>query len=287
MNEVLKIKKSTEYLTIDGAKVPYLIEGEGIDCLVLTLKNQHQPTFSEELRKHFKLIFVDAINSISPQPVEPEKITMDSLVVDIEKIRKSLNLDKIAILGASGFGLIAFEYALKFPERTSHLIMIAPLPDFSIQTRKKVSKNFERNASDARKALIKSTEEALTEEKLRNLSPLDALKLLYIKRAPLYWYDPTYDCSWFWEGVDANMDYFNQYFYVILNEYRINQNLERLKTPVFLALGKYDYVAPYILWKKLLEKIPRLTCHLFNKSGHFPMLEEQSLFDEKLIEWLK
>ena len=41
--------------------------------------------------------------------------------------------------------------------------MIASFPDYSIQTREKIFKNFERNASDARKDIIESTEEALTE----------------------------------------------------------------------------------------------------------------------------
>jgi pimeloyl-ACP methyl ester carboxylesterase len=27
--------------------------------------------------------------------------------------------------------------------------------------------------------------------------------------------------------------------------------------------------------------------NLFEKSGHFPMVEEQELFDKKLIEWIK
>jgi len=34
------------------------------------------------------------------------------------------------------------------------------------------------------------------------------------------------------------------------------------------------------------DKLPNLSYNLFTKSGHFPFLEEQELFDTKLIEWI-
>ncbi|KPK55807.1 MAG: hypothetical protein AMS21_13230, partial [Gemmatimonas sp. SG8_38_2] len=58
-------------------------------------------------------------------------------------------------------------------------------------------------------------------------------------------------------------------------------------SPIFLAMGPYDYVVPHILWDDQLEKLENVSYHLFEKSGHTPQLEEPELFDEKLIEWFE
>ena len=61
----------------------------------------------------------------------------------------------------------------------------------------------------------------------------------------------------------------------------------KIITPVFLALGKYDFVCPFYLWDSDKDRLPNLSYNLFEKSGHFPMLEEQELFDKKLTDWVK
>jgi pimeloyl-ACP methyl ester carboxylesterase len=36
-----------------------------------------------------------------------------------------------------------------------------------------------------------------------------------------------------------------------------------------------------------LDRIPRPEGALFEKSGHYPMLEEHALFDQKLTQWIR
>jgi proline iminopeptidase len=55
--------------------------------------------------------------------------------------------------------------------------------------------------------------------------------------------------------------------------------------PRFIALGKYDFVDPYTLWKGY-DNIPGITIRIFEKSGHTPQLEESELFDKELLEWI-
>lgn len=56
---------------------------------------------------------------------------------------------------------------------------------------------------------------------------------------------------------------------------------------VFLAVGRYDYGILYCLWDDEKDKLPKLCYNMFKKSGHYPMFEEQALFDKKLIDWIK
>ncbi len=61
---------------------------------------------------------------------------------------------------------------------------------------------------------------------------------------------------------------------------------DQIKTPAFFALGRYYYVCPYYLWDDVKDKLPNLSCNLFENSGHYSMLEKQELFGKKLIEWI-
>jgi pimeloyl-ACP methyl ester carboxylesterase len=49
----------------------------------------------------------------------------------------------------------------------------------------------------------------------------------------------------------------------------------------------YDYWTPPKLWEAEKGKLPNLTYHLFENSGHWPMWEEQELFDRRMIDWLQ
>jgi proline iminopeptidase len=129
--------------------------------------------------------------------------------------------------------------------------------------------------------------EELTEEKLNKLTPFRQWALQYISSSPIYWYDPNYDCSWLWEGLDGNMDIINHFFGVLLNKYDSLQNLDQLKAPVFIAMGRYDYAVPYNSWDDVKDKFKSFSHNVFEKSGHYPMLEEPELFDKKLIDWIK
>ena len=103
---------------------------------------------------------------------------------------------------------------------------------------------------------------------------------------PKLFYNPTYDLSWIYEVVETNRDIYIHLFNVIFKDYDIAIRPGRIETPVFLAIGRYDYLFPYFLWDDRKDILPNLSYNLFEKSGHFPMVEEQELFDKKLIEWI-
>ena len=71
-------------------------------------------------------------------------------------------------------------------------------------------------------------------------------------------------------------------------EIDIANGLERFDRPVFLALGRYDFiVAPPSSWNPLTPKFKNLTIDIFEQSGHTPQFEEPALFDERLVNWIQ
>ncbi len=281
-------EESSGTIAVEGANLNYTIEGSGIPCLVIGSATYYPRTFSQELRKHFKFVFMDLRHfTPSDDSYEIDKISLDTYADDIEHARKTLGFDRICIMGHSMHSLMAFEYACKYPENTSHVIMIGIFPVGFTEGAKASNEFWEADASDERKMILKKNWAAVTDEEMKKLTPSEALIKTYVTNSPMYWYDPSYDCSWIWEGVEADLGVFNHIATNVLSGYDIMKSLPRLKAPVFLALGRYDYVVPYTLWDGIKEKFPNLAYHLFEKSGHTPQMEEQELFDQKLIDWIK
>ncbi|HET9314279.1 MAG TPA: alpha/beta hydrolase, partial [Vicinamibacteria bacterium] len=66
------------------------------------------------------------------------------------------------------------------------------------------------------------------------------------------------------------------------------RGLEALDRPVFLALGRYDFlVAPPSSWDRVRPKFKDLTVRVFERSGHTPQHDEPALFDAELLRWIE
>jgi proline iminopeptidase len=276
--------KSVGVVAVEGAELHYVIEGTGTPCLVLGHSESARRILSQELRNHFKFVFVDLRHEArSNSSLEISKITLDTYLDDIDKVRRTLGLDKTAVLGHSHHGLIALEYARKHPHNTTHVIMSGCTP----YTAWGAGDEFwESDASEERKMIFKQNWERLPQNVLAQLSPKERQVKTYVAMTPKLLYDPKGDLSYIVDAFDNNKDVFLHYQLVILKDYDIAKRPGRVETPVFLAIGRYDYVSPYYLWDDRKDVLPNLSCNLFEKSGHFPMVEEQELFDKKLIQWI-
>ncbi|HET7251812.1 MAG TPA: alpha/beta fold hydrolase [Gemmatimonadales bacterium] len=60
--------------------------------------------------------------------VRAEDVTLDSELADLDALREHLGLDRIAVLGHSFGALLALEYALRHPQRVSHVIVMNAAP---------------------------------------------------------------------------------------------------------------------------------------------------------------
>jgi proline iminopeptidase len=110
------VPRTSGVLNINGTPHPYLTEGTGLTCIVTGPAPLHPPLWSDRLKQRIRFVFVDFKNSWNAEsPRNVEKITMDSLVDEIDQVRNALGLDKVAVLGHSAPGFVAVEYGLRHP----------------------------------------------------------------------------------------------------------------------------------------------------------------------------
>jgi proline iminopeptidase len=274
-------------LEIDGTPHPYLLEGEGTPCVVAALGPLYRPLFSSELKQHIQFIYVDFKNTWGAEgEVDLSGVTMQTLLDEIDQVRSGLGYERICVLGHSAPGMMPLAYALAYPDHISHAISIATVPFWNASFGQIQEEFWESDASEERKAAQQRNRELLPDTAIASLTSRDAFVMAYVRNGPIYWHDPGQDSYWLFAGRHFSLNAINHFFSVVLEDYDLRPRLADIEAPVFLAQGRYDYATPYHLWDDVRDSIPALSYHLFESSGHFPMLEEQELFDALLIEWL-
>lgn len=246
-------------------------------------------TFSQDLKKHIQFVYLDHRGfAPSPGEVDLPAFALDKILADIENARQNLRLGRIMIIGHSGHAYMALEYAKKYPENVTHVVMIGIAPKMDQTAEVLKQQRWQESVDPERKKAMEENLGRITDADLARLSPGRAFIRAYVRNGPRAWYDAYFDSSPLWEGVEINMRMFNYMWGEVFRDIDITVGLEDLEVPVFLALGRYDnLVAPPSSWDPLRPVFHDLTVRVFEKSGHTPQLEQPKLFDRELLEWLK
>lgn len=267
-------------------ELAYSVEGQGTPAIVIGSAVYYPRVFSERLRRSLQLIFVDHRGfAKASADLKPEDYILDAVLDDIELVRRHLGHEKVVIIGHSGHGYMALEYAKRYPQHVSHVVMIGTGPSHSAAHHEASERYWQESVCPERKARLASDFAMLPGE--IEAAPEKRFITFCIRLGAKSWYDHTYDAAPLWEGVEVNMPVFDRLWGETFRDIEIRQGLDNLDIPVFLALGRYDYlVAPYATWDAYRSSFKDLTVRVFEKSGHTPQMEESELFDAELLEWL-
>ena len=275
-------------ITVNGIEFDYSMEGAGPPtCLVLGTPLAVSRALSPRLKEQLRFIFLESRLTTAEEKVgDVSSMTIDTLVDDIEQARGVLGLDRTCVLGHSISGILAVEYARRYPAQVSHVIMHGTPPFWDQRAADTLAAFWEREASAERKARLEANWVGVSRDSLNRLSPGQAQILTYITNAPKYFHDPGYDPSWILAGDYWNAAALQQLLGPAMAGYDLAKG-PPIEPPVFLAIGRSDYIVPFHLWDAERSKIPNLSYHLFERSGHYPMLEEAERFDELLLAWMQ
>ncbi|WP_068614084.1 alpha/beta fold hydrolase [Paenibacillus tuaregi] len=278
--------KNNGILIADGFELAYRIEGSGHPVLVVGSSLYYPRLFSKAIREHLKLIFVDHRGFVKPPAdMKPEDYGIDRILNDIERFRQELDLERFSILGHSGHAFLAAEYAVKYPEYIDRVILLNSAPTNS-PARQEESQSFFSQTADPGRLGKFEKDMALLAKDLEQ-EPERRFAHLLIRMGAQSFYDYHFDASYMWEGVYTNMPVIDHLWGEAFANINLYDRLPMISKPVFLGLGRYDYlVAPLTLWDGIEHKLGQITKVVFERSGHNPMFEEAVLFDTVLLKWM-
>jgi proline iminopeptidase len=131
--DLMEVSEGT--VPVGSSELYYREVGEGQPIVVLhgaTAYFNHNyllPDMDRLADHSFRLVYYDQRGrGRSARGVEPETVSIESEVDDLESLRKHLRSDSLALLGHSWGGLLAMEYATRHPDRVSHLVLMNTAP---------------------------------------------------------------------------------------------------------------------------------------------------------------
>jgi proline iminopeptidase len=226
----------------------------------------------EPLTDRFQIVYVDHRGQGRSARGPIETYTLENNVDDLEALRDHLGIDKIVLFGTSYGGIVALSYAIKYPDRVSHLIA-------SVTTA--FSDHFA-----AAKAYV---QEHGTEEQIRVTNTLWEGKFQTEEELLEYFEitDPLYTKSWkpdapkdgLLRGI-YSIDAINFAFSGFLRDYDIRDQLHKITAPTLVIGGRHDWILPPQMSEELASLIPNADLRIFEESSHSVLFDEtEKLFD--------
>lgn len=272
----------------DGFTLHYVKEGSGEPVLVIGSRLFYQRLFSASIKEKLGFVFTDHRGfSIAPESTETveELYSLDEIIEDIEALRNDLGWTRFWIVGHSGHGYMALKYAKKYADHVKGVILTGMATSLSTENHALADLHFETLAEPERINTFRVNMEALPAA-IEN-EPEKSFLLYNLALAPKSWLNMEIDAGQFWKDVYTNMPAIDYLWGVVFRDIEITQGLTDFYVPVWLAQGKYDYLAgPADQWNNISKQFSDITLEIFEHSAHNPPYEEASLFEQKLLAWM-
>lgn len=222
-----------------------------------------------ELGDTYRLVFMDMRGSGRSEGNGP--FTHEQWITDIEEMRKQLVGAPIKILGGSYGGFLTLEYAIKYPDSVTHVLLRDTAPN----------SKFDHLSVDR---ALESNLPGITEEGIRRLfdgevGSNEELKEMFAAIQPLYTVE--YDE----EAVNKRLD--SIYYRYETHNYAFKYNkpnfdlvdkLPCIKVPMLVTVGRHDWITPVVCSELIAEKVPNSKLVIFENSGHSPHQEENKAY---------
>ena len=262
----------------DGASIAHASSGDGYPLLFAGSWMTHldmdweSPAYGDYIRhlsNRFQVIRYDQRGNGLSQWSDID-ITFEGMVDDMEVIVDAYGFDQVAILGMSQGASVAIAYALRHPERISHLVLNGGYAQGRRQRR-------DPAAHEESKALV-----SLIRNSWGNENPLvrQAFTTLFMPDAS------QEQMQWFNEfqricGPGENIAQFRELF----DNMNVTEMLPKVQIPTLVLHSDRDSVAPISEGKLLASRIPGASFVQLNSPNH--MLFEKEDDFPKMIECIE
>jgi proline-specific peptidase len=254
----IPIRDVSLFVKVIGEGYPLLLMhgGPGVDhTTMLPL----QP-----LADQFTLVFYDHRCNGRSEGAEVASMTWENLTADAEALRQSLGFDRWAVLGQSFGGMVALEFALRYPQSLSHLVLLDTCGDTWW-----VQKNAPQILAKRgyKKSTVKTAErfyngEISTDEfmpSVRNLSTAYYHKLKPVQLAR----DITLGMR-----MKSRPETLIFGYSQLLKGWTVMDRLDEIEVPTLVMAGRDDFQFPPEHQAALAAGIPNARLEIIERAGH-------------------
>jgi proline-specific peptidase len=280
--------QSTLYVTELGEKGPPIVvlhggPGNDFNYLVEPLR--------ENLNNNKFILFDQRGSLLSPVPDSMiAKLSVNTLVDDLETLRQSLGEKKLILFGHSFGTFLAMAYYRKYPEHVGGLLLAASLPPFTTAS---------FTLSDFAKEMRALQDEMRTRPEVKQVMqdegiPLDTKQPLDAKqksmrakidgRASFNIYQIKKWKEFQGGGIYYNAKVAQAIGNTMEETYDIRPTLTKIPIPIYVIQGDHDYVDPAgKRWSQLVQQHPSVHLSIVNNAGHYSWIDEPQLFQKYLV----
>ncbi len=267
------------YVDSDGVKIHYVTMGKG----PLVVMIHGFPDFwytwraqMPELAKNFQVVAVDMRGyNKSDQPTGVENYAMPKLVADINAVLKHFKADKAIIVGHDWGGIVAWTYAMTFPDKTDKLIILN-LP----------------HPKGLRRELANNPQQRKNSEYARNFQKPDAAANIQPAMLTFWVKDPEarkkYVEAFKRSSMEGMLNYYKANYPKEPYEYSEDDEYPPIKCPVLMFHGLKDTaLLPGALndtWNWIDNDLTLVT---IPESGHFVQQDAAEKVTRCMAAWLK
>ena len=276
-------------VTLNGVQIHYTVRGKG----PLLIAHSGGPGADARDWDDFAKIddFVTII-AIHPRgsglsgPAAGDAYLLPDYASDVDALRRHLGLEKTMLMGWSHGGMVALEYAIRYPDSLSKLILFDTSAYFGeflsdVEASVQAFKN-ELWFEDSLDALKKEwAGEYQTDEDMGRLWQRE--KKFYFKkfdaRAQAY-AERTKDTL----IKIAPLRVFNE---KEAPSFDLRPQLEKINVPTLIIVGRHDFITNVEMAKEMAARIPNAQMEVFEESGHYGFVEEPEKFYRVVKEFVE
>ena len=272
-----KMKTDEGFKPINDVRIYYKIIGNGEPVVILHggpgLGHNYLFPHFKRLAKNYRLIFYDQRSSgRSTGNEKPSNITMDNFVKDLEGLRRAVAIPKLNILGQSWGGLLAMNYAIKYPEKLKTLILLE-----SAGASSEYIPQFNQNVEN--RLTVKAKEELqrigfINRHRERIGNSFKKYLFLYFQA---YFYDQHLANKLYLDYFDDEMArkslLSSERFAGYLRKYDLFEALKKISCPTLIIHGDSDPI-PFQQIERIHQNITGSEFVLLKKCGHFAHIEK-------------
>lgn len=255
-------------ITPDGARILYRVSGKGPFALAMPvpwgLDSFIQTRGFSSLAFYLALVTFDPRGVGGSDPARSEaEFSRETTVRDAAAVADALGLSRSVVMGHSGGGAVALTFALQYPERVSHLILLSTAAWWSDPSPLRTDQGFPATEDEMRERMRDEVARAVRHPEVFAHAMDELLPRMRFSPERLRWV------------VDQGA-----------KTYDVRSRLSEIRAPTLILHGREDTRVALERAEELHRGIPGSRLVVLEDCGHWPHVEKRVEFVAAVKEFL-